>query len=165
MKNYIYAILAFLLISCVVAQTESKPSKKTLGGNWEVTNIKFTGDSGLYKVDLFDLVDSDCFMGSEWVFIPENGEGKITILNSDSCENKIDKIQWSLYEPGDGTFQFQFKYVDVVDDQINNFNRGYRSGISQLSSNTMKMNVIANVNGKPFEVEMTFNKISEEINL
>ncbi len=166
MKKYYFGIMVLLFVSgCSVTQTSYEPSKKSLEGTWEVTNVRFIGDSGLYKVNLFDLVDSECFKGSEWVLIPDNGSGKLTILNSDLCENTINKIQWSLHEPGDGTFQFQFKYVGTTNNEVGNLNRGYRSKISDLNASSMKMNVIADVMGKPFELEMTFDKTSEEINL
>ncbi len=165
MKNFIYATLAFLLISCSITKPETKQSKKTLKGTWEVVNIRFVSDKGMNKASLFDLVDVNCFKGSEWVFIPENGRGKFTILNSGQCENSINRIHWSLHEPGDGTFQFQFKYVDTKNNPINNENRGYRSKIEQFDTNSMIMRIATTFEGNSFEIAMTFNKTSEEINL
>ena len=163
MKYYMSVMLPLLFFSCVVTQTESKATKFTLKGTWEVTEVKFIGDSGLYDVDLFDLVQADCFKGSEWVLIPDNGSGKLTILNSDLCENKIQKIHWSLHEPGDGSFQFQFKYIDLAENESMNSNRGYLSKIKNLNSTSMIMNVNQKINDKPYEIEMTLNKISDEI--
>ncbi|WP_159023242.1 hypothetical protein [Formosa sp. L2A11] len=71
MKKFIYMTLALLVFSCSGSKstTASKPSKKMLKGTWEVSNIKFIGDKGLYKAFLFDLADSSCFKGGEWVFL------------------------------------------------------------------------------------------------
>lgn len=158
MKNYIYAMLAFLLLSCSLTQsTQTKPTKKTLKGTWEVTNIKSVGNNGVAIDDLFGLANSSCFKGSEWVFVPSNGSGKFTLLNTSQCESSSNPIDWSLHEPGDGTFQFQFKYA--------NNNRGYGSKIDQLNANSMIMRVATTYKGKPITVVLTFNKISEEINM
>jgi hypothetical protein len=137
-------------------------SKKTLKGTWQVTNIRFVGDKGLYKANMFDIADSACFNGSEWVFIPNNGSGKFTINNSAHCEALATRIHWSFFEPGDGTYQFQFKYVDEKNKPIDSANRGYRSTIDHLEANTMTMRVATTYEGNPFDVIMTFTKISED---
>lgn len=158
MKNYIFVILAFLLLSCSLTQSsESKLTKETLKGSWEIINVKSVGNNGVAVDDLFDIANSSCFKGSEWVFVPSNGSGKFTILNSSQCETSNNKIQWSLHEPGDGTFQFLFKYVDST-------KKGYGSKIDQLNAKSMIMQVSSTFEGKPVSIVMTFNKISEEIN-
>ncbi|UCE94347.1 MAG: lipocalin, partial [Flavobacteriaceae bacterium] len=76
MKKLLLLTLTILFVSsCGSTQSSSasKPSKKTLKGTWEITNIKFVGEKGLYKANLFDMADSACFKGSQWVFIPNNG--------------------------------------------------------------------------------------------
>ncbi len=170
MKKIIYIAMAFLVFSCSSTQsgtdTAAKPSKKLLKGTWEVTNIKFVGDKGLYKANLFDMADSACFNGSEWVFIPNNGSGKFTINNSGSqCQDSSSRIHWSFYDSGDGSYQFQFKYVDEKNKPIDEANRGYRSNIDELNENTMIMRVATTYNGNPFDVVMTFSKVSEEFSL
>lgn len=170
MKKTIYILtFAFLLISCSSSKTTSdgtvKPSKKMLKGTWTVTNIKFVGDKGLYKANLFDIADSACFNGSEWVFIPNNGSGKFTVNSSAHCEASVNRIHWSFYEPGDGSYQFQFKFVDEKNKPIDAANRGYRSNIDQLDENTMIMRVATTYEGNPFDVVMTFNKTSDDITL
>jgi hypothetical protein len=166
MKKYLYIVLAFLIFSCSSTKTGSettvKMSKKTLKGTWQVTNIRFVGDKGLYKANMFDIADSACFNGSEWVFIPNNGSGKFTINNSAHCEALATRIHWSFFEPGDGTYQFQFKYVDEKNKPIDSANRGYRSTIDHLEANTMTMRVATTYEGNPFDVIMTFTKISED---
>ncbi|MEN8187231.1 MAG: hypothetical protein ABFR05_08900 [Bacteroidota bacterium] len=169
MKRLIYITLAFLVISCSSTKSGSedstKISKRTLKGTWEVTNIRFVGDKGLYKANLFDLADSPCFNGSQWVFIPNNGSGKFTINSSAHCEPSSNRIHWSFFEPGDGTYQFQFKYVDEKNKPLDEANRGYRSNIDQLDDNSMTMRVATTYEGNPFDVVMTFNKVSEDISL
>jgi hypothetical protein len=169
MKKLLFLSLMVLVVSsCGSTQSSTtfKPSKKTLKGTWEITNIRFIGEQGLYKANLFDMADSACFKGSEWVFIPNNGSGKYTINGTGSqCEAITTRIHWSFYEPGDGTYQFQFKYVDEKNKPIDEANRGYRSTISSLESNSMVMRVQTTYEGKEFDVELTFTKISEDFAL
>lgn len=169
MKKLLF--LTFLILmasSCGSTQsnTTAKPSKKTLKGTWEITDIRFVGEKGLYKATLFDMADSACFKGSEWVFIPNNGSGKYSINNTASqCEPVATRIHWSFYEPGDGTYQFQFKYVDEKNKPIDSANRGYRSVIESLEENTMAMRVQTTYEGQEFDVVLTFTKVSEDFAL
>lgn len=165
MKKLLYfSLITLFLSSCGGTQTntESKPSKKTLKGTWKITNIRFVGEEGLYKANLFDMADSACFKGSEWVFIPNNGSGKYTINQGSQCEAVATRIHWSFYEPGDGTYQFQFKYVDEKNKPIDSANRGYRSNMEILSESAMQMKVATTYEGKAFDVVLTFTKISED---
>lgn len=169
MKKLLF--LTFLILmasSCGSTQsnTTAKPSKKTLKGTWEITDIRFVGEKGLYKATLFDMADSACFKGSEWVFIPNNGSGKYSINNTASqCEPVATRIHWSFYEPGDGTYQFQFKYVDEKNKPIDSANRGYRSVIESLEENTMAMRVQTTYEGQEFDVVLSFTKVSEDFAL
>lgn len=163
-KLLLYAVLILLASSCGTTKSnaDAKPSKKTLKGTWEITNIKFVGEAGLYKATLFDMADSACFKGSEWVFIPNNNTGKFTINEGSQCEAVATRIRWSFYEPGDGTYQFQFKYVDEKNKPIDSANRGYRSIINSLGENSMEMSVETTYQGKEFDVVLTYTKVSED---
>ena len=164
---YILIGSIFFLISCSSTQSTStaKPSKKTLKGTWEIVNIAFVGEEGLYKANLFDMADSACFKGSKWVFIPNNGSGKYSLEGTSNCEEVATRIHWSIYEPGDGTYQFQFKYVDEKNKPIDSANRGYRCKIDTLEESTMIMRVASTYDGKPFDVVLSFNKVSEDFSL
>ncbi|MDW5288436.1 lipocalin family protein [Formosa sp. PL04] len=167
MKKFIYLTLAILVFSCSSSKstTAPQPSKKMLKGSWEVTNIKFIGDKGLYKAYLFDLADSSCFKGGEWVFIPNNGSGKFsTNPNSSICEAYTNSIHWSFLESGDGFTQFQFKYVGD-DIKAKNVKSGYVATIQEISDNIMVIKVPSEYEGNPFDVIMTFNKTSDSIDL
>jgi len=174
MKKIIYIIFALLIMSCSATKSGSssteasvaKPNKKLLKGTWEVTNIRFVGERGLYKANLFDLADSPCFKGSQWVFIPNNGSGKFTINSSASqCVSSVNRIHWSFYDSGDGTYQFQMKYVDEKNKALDAANRGYRSKIDELNESNLIMRVATTYDGEPFDVLLTFTKASEDITL
>jgi len=170
MKKITYLILTILFISCGSTSSNSsssapKYSKKTLKGTWEVTNIRFVGEKGIYKANLFDIADSACFKGSKWVFIPNNGSGKFDVNSSSQCEASTNRIHWSFFEPGDGSYQFQFKFVNEKNKPIDSANRGYRSKISNLTDSSMEMKVNTTYEGNPFDVIMTFSKVSEDFSL
>ncbi|RLD86459.1 MAG: hypothetical protein DRJ07_00715 [Bacteroidetes bacterium] len=171
MKKLLYLVLTLFIVSCSSTQSSggssssTKISKKTLKGTWEVTNIRFVGDKGLYKAHLFDIADSPCFKGSQWVFIPNNGSGKFSINSSAHCEASAHRIHWSFFEPGDGSYQMQFKFVDEKNKPLDAANRGYRSNIDQLDANQMVMRVATTYEGNPFDVVMTFSKVSEDFAL
>ena len=170
MKKITFLILTFLFISCGSTSSNSssnasKFSKKSLKGTWEVTNIRFVGEKGLYKANLFDMADFSCFNGSEWVFIPNNGSGQFMINGSANCEEVATKIHWSFYEPGDGTYQFQFKYVDEKNKPIDSANRGYRSKIEQIEDSQMMMRVKTVNEGNSLDVIITFTKVSDDIDI
>ena len=132
-----------------------------------MTDIRFVGEQGLYKAKMFDLADSPCFKNSEWVFIPNNGSGKFSLTGEggSQCEPATSRIHWSFYEPGDGTYQFQFKYVDEKNKPIDPANRGYRCTIDNLQPSLMEMRVEVMYDGKPFDVVMTYTKVSEDFAL
>ena len=166
-RLFLLSITLLWMSSCgsSYSGTTEKLSKKTLKGTWEVTDIKFVGEAGLYKAMMFDIADSACFKGSEWVFIPNNGSGKFTLKSSSQCDEASSRIHWSFYEPGDGSYQFQFKYVDEKNKPLDPANRGYRSDIDNLTVSSMQMRVKVSYEGQPFDVVMTFNKVSEDFAL
>lgn len=159
-----FSFIILFLSSCGTTQTssEAKPSKKSLKGTWKVTNVRIIDQEEQYKINLFDMADSVCFKGSEWVFIPNNGSGKYAINEGAQCESVATRIHWSFYEPGDGTYQFQFKYVDENNKPIDSANRGYRSKLDSLEESTMIMRVETTVDGKEFDTILTFIKVSED---
>ncbi|MCO4822041.1 MAG: lipocalin family protein [Flavobacteriaceae bacterium] len=168
MKKLVLIFLSAILFNCGSSKdtTSTKLSKKTLKGTWEVTAIRFVGEQGLYKADMFDFADSPCFKGSTWVFIPNNGSGKFTTNASPSqCDGAGSRIHWSFFEPGDGSYLFQFKYVDDKNKPIDPSNSGYRSKIETLTETEMSMRVSVTHKGNPFDVVMTFSKTSDDITL
>ena len=166
MKFIARILILTLMFSCSSSKSGvSKPSKKTLKGTWEVVNIKFVGDKGLYKAFLFDLADSACFKNSEWVFIPNNGSGKFTTSATTSqCEVMTNNIHWSFFDSGSDSQQFQFKYLDA-DTKAKKVTTGYRGNIDSLTENTMIMRVESTYEGNTFDVLLTYSKVSDDITL
>ena len=170
MKRTIYfltfTLLVFLLSSFkILDKTPIKSKKKLLKGTWEVTNIKFVGDKGLYKANLFEIADSPCFNGSQWIFIPNNGSGKFTVNSSAHCETSSHRIHWSYAESDGGSAVMQFKFVNDKNKPLDSANRGYRVNIENLDATSMEMRIATTYEGNPFDVVMTFSKVSGDISL
>jgi len=170
MKRTIYfltfTLLVFLLSSFkTLDKTPIKSKKKLLKGTWEVTNIKFVGDKGLYKANLFEIADSPCFNGSQWIFIPNNGSGKFTVNSSAHCETSSHRIHWSYAESDDGTAVMQFKFVNEKNKPLDSANRGYQVNLENLDADSMEMRIATTYEGNPFDVVMTFSKVSGDISL
>ncbi len=170
MKRTIYfltfTLFVFLLSSSkTISENPIKSKKKLLKGTWEVTNIKFVGDKGLYKANLFEIADSPCFNGSQWIFIPNNGSGKFTVNSSAHCEASTHRIHWSYAESEDGTALMQFKFVNEKNKPLDPANRGYRVNIENLDEAHMEMRIATIYEGNPFDVVMTFSKVSDNVKL
>ncbi|MGI9547762.1 MAG: lipocalin family protein [Flavobacteriaceae bacterium] len=169
MKNLFYLLMVALIVSCSASKsgssTATKMNKKTLKGTWEVSDIRFVGEEGLYKANLFGLADSPCFKGSDWVFIPNNGTGKFTIESASRCEAGTHRILWSFNETGYGSTQFQFKYVDEKNKPLSGDKSGYRAKIDTLTDSNMVLRVKSNYQGTAFDVVLTMNKVSEDYTL
>lgn len=168
MKKLTLALFSLLILACSGTKSAtgaSKPNKKDLKGSWQVANIRFVGEEGLYKAMLFDTADSACFKNSEWVFIPNNGTGKFTLGQTTRCEPTSQRILWSFFEAGDDSYDFQFKLVDDKNKPLAANKSGYRMRISNLTASSMETRVKTTSQGKDFDVVMTFQKTSEDFNL
>lgn len=169
MKNTIYLLLAILMVSCSATNTATSQSsemkKKTLKGTWSLSDIRFIGEEGLYKADLFGIADSPCFKGGEWMFIPNNGTGRFSINGTDRCQDGTHRILWSFYELGDGSTQLQFKLVDTKNKPLSGDKSGYRMTIKSLTETRTVFTVEVDYKGKPFDVELTLDKVSKGVTL
>jgi hypothetical protein len=169
MKNTIYLVLAMLVVSCGSTTTAtSQPAqmkKKMLKGTWSLTDIRFVGEKGLYKADLFGVADSPCFKGGEWLFIPNNGTGRFSINGSERCQEGTYRILWSFYEPGDGSTELQFKLVDAKNKPLSGDKSGYRMTVESLDEANAVFRVKVDYDGQPFDVVLTLNKVSNDVKL
>lgn len=169
MKNTIYLVLAILLVSCSATTTATSQSstmkKKTLKGTWSLTDIRFIGEDGLYKANMFSIADSPCFKGGEWMFIPNNGTGRFSINGTNRCQEGTHRILWSFYESGDGSTELQFKLVDTKNKPLSGDKRGYRMIIKSLTETKTVFMVEVDFKGKPFNVELTLDKVSKDVTL
>lgn len=166
MKKITSILILFCLLSCGASKSGSElPGKRTLKGTWEVTDVSFIGEEGIYKAFLFDAADSACFKGSEWVFVPNNATGKFTTNASNStCSTSNYRIIWSFFESGNNK-ALQFKYADERNRPQSKDRTGYRATINDLTESYMSITVPSTHEGKTFNIVMKFNKISNNVKL
>jgi hypothetical protein len=166
MKKIICLFALLILGSCGSSKSVTgEPKEKTLKGEWQITSVKFQGEQGTYKAKMFGFDDTSCFKNSIWMFIPNNNTGKFTTSNNSSfCESQTARIIWSFVQSDSGKL-LQFKYVNQKNKNIDAMNRGYQLKINNLEASSMSASVGVVVNGSPFNVNLIFNKISDNVNL
>lgn len=169
MKKITFLLAVLLIVSCSATKSgggaTTKLSQRTLKGTWQVTDIRFVGEGGLYKANVFDLADSPCFKGSEWVFIPNNGTGKFTLAATNRCDGSAHRILWSFADQGNGTAVFSFKFVDEKNKTLSGDKSGYRTSIEGLTDTNFELRVNSSYEGRAFDVVMSLAKVSEEFSL
>lgn len=154
------SISFFLLIflsSCGANQTV-RDSRKTLKGNWTLTDINYSRD-GIYKVTLFNDVSSECMVGSSWQFIPNNNFGNYQLDSSSGCEEGIRYFIWSIPD-NDGesdNYDILIKPTDEKKKSIAN-NAGFRVNLAYLSDSNLTMTQTVSEGGSPFKITMNFTK-------
>lgn len=171
MKKAIYMCITLLVLSCSATKTGSggeaaqKNSKKLLKGTWTVSDIRFVGEAGLYKADLFGIADSPCFKGGEWLFIPNNGTGRFAINQTERCAEGTYRILWTFTDDKDGTGNIQFKRVDEKNKPLSGDNIGYAIAVESITETNAEFRVKTKYDGQSFDVVMTLDKTSNEVKL
>jgi hypothetical protein len=171
MKNTLYAVIALFIMSCSAtkvaggAETKQKNGKKLLKGTWTVSDIRFVGEAGLYKADLFDVADSPCFKGGEWLFIPNNGTGRFSINGTERCSESTNRMLWSYIDHKDGTGEIQFKFVDEKNKPLSSTKTGYSIAVESISESNAEFRIKTDYEGQPFDVVFSMSKTSKEVKL
>lgn len=145
--------------ACSVSK-EARTTKKSINGSWTLQDIKFesAGEQGVeikMKATIFNEAEDNCFEGSTWNFIANNGTGDYTIGNGGNCVGVTQSIKWSIYEPAGGEKLFQFKRLaskrTAMDD-----NNGFRLRITQLEDNAMQLKSDNTFEGRPVTLVYNF---------
>lgn len=156
-KLILFTFLATFLISC--GSKTVKQSKKVIKGDWKLESITYS-ETGNFNVNLLKDASADCFIGSDWHFIPNNNTGTYNINNS-SCETGERYYVFTIQEvdPETGLYDFLLKPTD--EKFKSDVMRGYRFNLQHLSESEMKWGQTVTLEGKPFVVYMDFSKIVE----
>ncbi len=168
MKKTIYLVLAVIIMALGATDTvhaQTKMKKKTLKGTWTLSEMRFVGEKGLYKANLFGIADSPCFKGGEWMFIPNNGTGRFSINGSERCDEGTHRILWSFFDNGDGTAQIEFKMVDDKNKPLSGNLDGYSMLVETLTPEQTVLRVQTDYDGQPFDIVMTLDKVSKDVTL
>ncbi|MBK7124201.1 MAG: lipocalin family protein [Chitinophagaceae bacterium] len=137
-SSLILLLMAALFNACSVSN-ESRSMQKTINGDWILQTITTEGITGVTRTRIFNEADFNCFIGSEWNFINNNGMGSYTIVDkSNNCVPLKRLIRWTIYEPADAAKEFQFKRLDDKKNAMDNGD-GYRLTVTELDKTIMKL--------------------------
>lgn len=166
MKKLIISTLAgaALVVSCKTAGTATTGTSKgavaqaqraeflKMKGTWQITSVDY--DKG-YKVKPFNEgADAQCFVGSQWVLIPNNYTGSYTINGGSGCPSVIQPIKFEVVNGN------EFKFKKITDGTKAKENvTGYSLTLADQSADhfTLQQNVPAN--GEIVKVLYNFQKI------
>ena len=138
MKIYIYGLLGIFILGCTSTKVINNPGKNNITGSWKLTNVDRPTEEMANEPPIFDVALNSCLKGSIWSFNDDKTSGIIN-MNGSNCEKKVIKIHWLIYEPGDGTVNFQFKYVISEEDTSINNTRGFQTKIDKMDGSIMVM--------------------------
>ena len=146
-----------LLASCAGSK-EARTMKHSINGTWNLETVTVEGDNSILNVKVFNEADNNCFIGSSWNFVGNNGTGSYTLLEGKGgCTTLTRKIHWSIYEPAGEEKRFQFKRLDDKNNPLDD-NNGYRLTVNSLTDNSMKLTSQITYNNKPVNVVYNFIK-------
>jgi hypothetical protein len=147
-----------LLFASCSGSKEATSMKKTLNGNWTLKTIAVEGNNSIINVKVFNEADNNCFIGSQWNFVSNNGAGSYSLpAGTGNCTAATRKIKWSIYEPKGEEKRFQFKRLDDKNNSMDDGN-GYRLNIGSLTDSSMQLKSAITYEGKPVTVIYNFNK-------
>lgn len=158
----IYCSIACLFIvsffSACSGTKEARTMKKTINGQWMIKTITIEGNNSIINAKVFNEADNNCFIGSSWNFISNNGMGSYTLPSgAGGCVAATRKIRWSVYEPAGEEKKFQFKRLDDKNNPLDD-NNGYRLSVASLTDSTMQLKSAISFQGKPVDIIYNFVK-------
>lgn len=153
-KAILFIAFSVLILSCKSkSATDTKLDSKTqvaMKGNWTITAVTYP-NSSLFKVNSFDLADSQCFVGSKWKFVSNNNKGNLS-LNSPKCTSYSTPITWFVNKDG----QFVMKILDEA--KAKKVKDGYVLKVANLTDNSFQLIDQTDVAGKATDVVYQFNR-------
>lgn len=158
MRIYIYVLLVIFTFSCTSTKIVHNPPKDNITGSWKLTTINQSDNVDPVNTPLFDVEIVNCLEGSVWNFNADKTSGTIE-MNGSNCLGNYRKIHWLIYEPGDGTMNFQFKYISTGEEAEKNISKGYQTKIDKIDGSTMVMHTVSGKESNS-AITLTFNKIT-----
>ena len=158
MKIYIYGLLVLFSFACTSTKIVHNPSKNDITGSWKLTNLSQSALLNSKEFSLFDVTDITCLEGSVWSFNSDKTSGTVNLSGS-TCLQSSRSIHWLIYEPGDGTMNFQFKYISTDEEAEKTINKGYQTKIDKIDGSIMVMHT-SSVKDNNSSITLTFSKIT-----
>lgn len=149
------------LASCSSSKNagSSVPDRNDVKGNWQVTDISFSGVGATDKLS-FQLLDEGseaCLRGSTWN-LPNNGKGSYIINGTGTgCVQGERSIVWSYRKEGDNAY-FQYKRMEGG-VKPNDIADGYRFRIASATENSLVLESTITYEGNPIVIIYTLQKV------
>ncbi len=155
MKQLCFIFSIFLVVSCSLSK-QNRSYRSMINGQWTLQSVTHPNNPGEFNADLFNTANAFCYNQSSWNFIANNSTGSYSFTNG-NCNNAPNLIRWSIHEPGNGSYQFQFKPINEKKKSTNN-NAGFRLNIDAINETSMTLSTTVNVDGTPFLINLNFIK-------
>ncbi len=150
-------LLLGLYTGCSVSK-EGRSMKKTINGEWNLQTINVEGIDSKLKAKVFNEAELECFIGSNWNFVSNNGSGSYSLNGSPTgCQSITRNIRWSVYEPKDADKEFQFKRLDDKKNPMDD-NNGFRLDVGTLTETSMQLKSAITFEGKAGNIVYNFVK-------
>ncbi len=153
-KKLILLFGVLLLVACK-ATKPVKLAERTLKGNWTLTSISYSRP-GSFNVNLYNDSGANCFINSNWKFIPNNNTATYQFSNSE-CETTIRKVKWTIPIPSGDSYNFLMKPLNFT-QKAKEITRGFKTQLKSLTSTNMVWTQKLNFENKPFIITMNFIK-------
>jgi hypothetical protein len=139
--------------SVPVANTKlDKASQVAIKGDWVITSVSYPG-SNYFKVNSFQIADSQCLVGSNWNFISNNNKGSMSLTKSD-CPAFSSPIVWSINK--DGLFVLKIVEAGVKSKTVT---QGYLLRVANQTETSFQLIDTINVGGQNKDITYQFEKI------
>ena len=159
MKKIAILLVAALLLASCGSSAVVNEARKTISGDWTLSNVSFPGDEDNLKVTLLNNIPAACLENSSWNFISNNNTGSFETPGIACGEPGPNFFIWSVDEvdaAGDN-YDLMFKPTDADFDSTTG-NSGYRINLTQLTADSMVWEQTVMFEGKPFTIQMNFIK-------
>ena len=138
------------------ATTAAVPDRNDVKGNWQITDIRYSGMAATEKLS-FTLLDEGgeaCLRGSTWN-LPNNGKGSY-IINGTGCAPGERSIVWSYRKEGDNAY-FQYKRMEGG-VKAKDITDGYRFRILSADESSLVLESTITYEGNPIAITYTLQR-------
>jgi len=150
-------IMTGLLAGCSVSK-EGRSMKKSINGSWVLQTVNTEGITAKFSAKVFNEADLNCFVGSSWSFISNNGTGTYNLVGgATGCTTLQRNIRWTIYEQSDSPKEFQFKRLDEKNNPMDD-NNGFRLSVTHLDNGSMQLKSAITFEGRPGNIVYNFVK-------
>jgi hypothetical protein len=124
-----------------------------LKGDWQISSVNYDKS---YKIKPFDEgADINCWVGSHWKLVPNNGKGSYELTGGNDCPNVTQSIEFDI--TSDNFFKFK-KLAEGVKAKA--VTEGYSLGFSYLSNDQFSLIQEVPADGKTLTITYNFQRIN-----